>query len=157
MIALFFNQLRTNSRDIPHRCQDWQAFDTAPDLSISSFRDGPLENLWGGGGGGRSTKKIFAQGKIERKKNPWTPINPKKYSCYGLKMIHTRNLITKKYSCGSKIPLPSPITFLMVRPLGNSYYLLSFTSLREHPVFSALVCGSQANYLPFSIQCLSES
>ena len=29
------------------------------------IRDGPLENLWGGG---RSTKKIFAQGKIEWKK-----------------------------------------------------------------------------------------
>ena len=34
------------------------------------------------------------------------PINAKKYSCYGLKKIHTRNLITKKNSCGSKIPLP---------------------------------------------------
>ena len=32
------------------------------------------------------------------------------------KKIHTRNLMTKKNSCGSKIPLPS-ITFLMVRPL----------------------------------------
>ena len=52
---------------------------------------------------------------------------------------------------------PLPITFPMVRPLGNSYYLLSFTTLREHPVFLALDCGSQANYLPFSIQCLSES
>ena len=30
------------------------------------------------------------------KKNSCTPINPKKYSCYGLKQIHTRNLITKK-------------------------------------------------------------
>ena len=30
------------------------------------LRDGPLENLWeGGGAGGRSTKKIFAQGKIK--------------------------------------------------------------------------------------------
>ena len=29
------------------------------------FREGPLENLWGGR---RSTKKIFAQGKIKRKK-----------------------------------------------------------------------------------------
>ena len=29
------------------------------------FRDGPLENLWGRGGDGRSTKKIFAQGKIK--------------------------------------------------------------------------------------------
>ena len=28
------------------------------------IRDGPLENLWGGGGG-RNTKKIFAQGKIK--------------------------------------------------------------------------------------------
>ena len=42
------------------------------------------------------------------KKNSCTPINPKKYSCYGLKKIHTRNLITKKNSCGSKIPLPPP-------------------------------------------------
>ena len=34
------------------------------------------------------------------------------------KKIHTKNLITKKNSCGWKIPLPfSPITFLMVRPL----------------------------------------
>ena len=33
------------------------------------------------------------------------PINPKKYSCYGVKKIHTRNLVTKKNSCGSKIPL----------------------------------------------------
>ena len=40
------------------------------------------------------------------KKNSCTPINPKKYSCYGLKKLHTRNLITKKNSCGSKIPLP---------------------------------------------------
>ena len=62
----------------------------------------------GGGGrrGGRSTKKIFAQGKIKWKKNSCTPINPKKYSCYGLKKIHTRNLITKNNSCGSKIPHP---------------------------------------------------
>ena len=40
------------------------------------------------------------------KKNSCTPINPKKYSYYGLKNIHARNLITKKNSCGSKIPLP---------------------------------------------------
>ena len=32
--------------------------------------------------------------------------NPKKFSCYGLKKIHTRNLI--KNSCGSKISLPPP-------------------------------------------------
>ena len=33
-----------------------------------NIRDRPLENLSGGGGGGRSTKKIFAQGKIKWKK-----------------------------------------------------------------------------------------
>ena len=49
------------------------------------------------------------------KKNSCTLINPKKYSCYGLKNIRTSSLITKKNSCGSKIPLP-PITFLRVRP-----------------------------------------
>ena len=42
------------------------------------------------------------------KKNSCKPINPKKYSCYGPKKIRTWNLITKKYSCGSKIPLPPP-------------------------------------------------
>ena len=42
------------------------------------------------------------------KKNSCTPINPEKYSCYGLKKIHTKNLITKKNSCGSKIPPPPP-------------------------------------------------
>ena len=40
------------------------------------------------------------------KKNSCTPINPKKYSCYGLKKIHARNLITKKNSCRSKFPVP---------------------------------------------------
>ena len=40
------------------------------------------------------------------KSNSCTLNNPKKYSCYGLKKIDTRNLITKKHSCGSKISLP---------------------------------------------------
>ena len=39
------------------------------------------------------------------------PINPKKYSCYGLKKIHTRNLITKKNSCRLKIPPPPKKNF----------------------------------------------
>ena len=30
---------------------------------LALFREGPLENFWGGGG--RSTKKIFAQWKIQ--------------------------------------------------------------------------------------------
>ena len=61
------------------------------------------------------------------KKNSCMPIDPKKYSCYGLKKIHTRNLITKKYSYGSKIPLP-PLTFLMVRPLSPASALSCFAS-----------------------------
>ena len=70
------------------------------------LRDGPLGNLWGGGGGGRGTKKKNSpKGKLNEK-NSHTPINPRKYSCYGLKKIHTRNMITKKNSCGSKIPPP---------------------------------------------------
>ena len=40
------------------------------------------------------------------KKNSCTPLNPKKYSCNGLNKIHAKNLITKKNSCNSKIPLP---------------------------------------------------
>ena len=44
------------------------------------------------------------------KKNSCTPINPKKYSCNGLNKIHAKNLITKKNSCSSKIPLP-PLNF----------------------------------------------
>ena len=32
------------------------------------LRDGPLENLWGGGGRAKYKKKKFAQGKIKRKK-----------------------------------------------------------------------------------------
>ena len=75
--------------------------------AFSQCRDGPLENLWGGGGCGRSTKKYSRKGKLNDK-NSCTPINPKKYSCYGLKKIHTRNLITKGNSCGSKIPLSPP-------------------------------------------------
>ena len=69
-----------------------------------TVRDWPLENLWGGRANYK--KKIRARENLIIKKNSCTPINPKKYSCKGLKKIHTRNLITKKNSCGSKIPLP---------------------------------------------------
>ena len=74
--------------------------------AFSQCRDGPLENLWGGVAG-EVPKKYSRKGKLNEK-NSCTPINPKKYSCYGLKKIHTRNLITKRNSCGSKIPLPPP-------------------------------------------------
>ena len=91
------------------------------------IRDGPLENLWLGGGGGANYKKyIYIRARENwMTKNSCTPINPKKYSCYGLKKIHTRNLITKINSCCSKIPLLPPITFQMVRPLKHCIMRLS--------------------------------
>ena len=52
-------------------------------------------------------KKYSRNGKLNEK-NSCTPINSKKYSCYGLKKIYTRNLIRKKNSCGSEIPLSPP-------------------------------------------------
>ena len=91
---LIFNQswfmLLSNSYDV-----NWRS---------GQVRDGPLENLWGGGRA-KYKKKNSRKGKLNEK-NSCTPINPKKYSCYGLKKIHTRNLLTKKNSCGSRIPLP---------------------------------------------------
>ena len=57
------------------------------------------------------------------KKDSCTPINPKKYSCYGLKKIHTRNLSSFDNETkflrleNSPPPPPRPRSFLMVRPL----------------------------------------
>ena len=72
------------------------------------LRDGRLENLWGGD----EVRQL-------------TPINPKKYSCYGLKKTHTRNLITKKNSCGSKIPNtpPPPENFCLWNPKCGKIFL----------------------------------
>ena len=46
-----------------------------------NLRDGPLENLWGAG---EVQKNCSRNGKLSEK-NSCTPINPKKYSCHGLK------------------------------------------------------------------------
>ena len=71
---------------------------------VERLRDGPLENLLGAGEG----QKKYSRKEKLNEKNSCTQINPKKYSCYDLKKIHTRNLVTQKNSCGSKIPLTSP-------------------------------------------------
>ena len=43
---------------------------------------------------------------------------PANLSCYGLKKIYTRNLVTKKIPAARRFPFPPPpITFLIVRPL----------------------------------------
>ena len=71
-----------------------------------SVRDGPVENLWG-------------RGEVSQ-------LTLTKYSCYGLKKIHTSNLITKKIPAARKFPSPPPrsITFLMVRPLAPFFRLI---------------------------------
>ena len=71
----------------------------------------------GVGVGAKYKKKYTRKGKLNEK-NSCTPINPKKYSCHGLKKINPRNLLT--------------ITFLMVRPLRVSYVV--------HGEFFLLVC-----------------
>ena len=43
-----------------------------------------------GGGGVRSTNNIYSRKGKLNENNSWTPINSKKYSCYGLKKIQTR-------------------------------------------------------------------
>ena len=76
--------------------------------------------MGGGGGEGEVQKKYSRKGKLNEK-NSCTPINPKTYSFYGLRKIHTRNLIKKQKFLRLKNSPPSPITFLMVRPLGFFY------------------------------------
>ena len=67
-----------------------------------------------GGGAGEEQKQYSRKGKLNEKKNHARQLILKKYSCYGLKKIHTRNLVTKKIPAARKFPSP-PITFLMVR------------------------------------------
>ena len=55
--------------------------------------------------GGRSTKKYSRKGKLNEKIHA-RQLTLQKYSCYDLKKNHARKLITKKNSCGSKIPHP---------------------------------------------------
>ena len=56
------------------------------------------------------------------------------------KKIHTRNSITKKNSCRSKIPLPRPTTFLMVRPLSYEFKLSVQRSNHK------AICASRDNF-----------
>ena len=76
------------------------------------LRDGPLEKLLGGGGGG--VQKNIRAGKINEKKFMRQPINPKKYSCYDLKKFIQGIGYPQKIPAARKFPTP-PKTFLMVR------------------------------------------
>ena len=68
-----------------------------------------------GRGGGEYKKNIGAR-ENKMKKNSCTPINPKKYSCYGLKNWYKEFDNEKIFLRLENSPSP-PITFLMVRPL----------------------------------------
>ena len=77
------------------------------------------------------------------KKNSCTPINPKKYSCNGLNKIHAKNLITKKNSCSSKIPL-SPHNFangLSLRYLSEPWCFLLCSTVHVLFLFSYFCRG----------------
>ena len=63
--------------------------------------------MGGGGGGGEVPKKYSRKGTLNEKKS-CTLINPKEYSCYGLKKIHARNLITKKKNPAARKFRPPP-------------------------------------------------
>ena len=51
---------------------------------LASLREGPLENIWGGERASEVQKKYSRKGKLNEK-NSRTQVNPKKYSCYGIK------------------------------------------------------------------------
>ena len=60
-----------------------------------------------GGGRAKYKKQIRARENLIQK-NFCTPINPKKYSCKGLKKNSYKEFDNEKNSCGSEIPLPPP-------------------------------------------------
>ena len=61
-----------------------------------------------GRGGGEVQKKNSRKGKLNENKIHARQLILKDIHALAEKKIHTRNLITKKNSCGSKIPLPPP-------------------------------------------------
>ena len=62
-------------------------------LTDTPFKGGTSRKLLEGGGkADEVTKKYSRKGKLKEKKFMHS-INPKKYSCYGLKKILTRNLV----------------------------------------------------------------
>ena len=60
------------------------------------------------GGGGEVQKNIYSRKGKLNEKNLCTPINPKKYSCYGLKLKFMKEFDNEKNFRGTKIPHPPP-------------------------------------------------
>ena len=87
---------------------EWRDF--SPSFMTDDLVCHSIRKLMGGGRRAKYKKKI-AQGEIKWKKILARQLTLKNIHAMAYKKIHTRNLITKKNSCGSKIPLPpSPIT-----------------------------------------------
>ena len=101
----------------------------SPDLGMGHWK-----SYWGGGG--NEVLKKSCKGKL-REKNSCTASSPeknvlaygKKYSCKGN--------VNEKNSCSSKFSHPSPLKFLMVRPLNLSKELGRLGGDRgcKHPAF----------------------
>ena len=53
-------------------------------------------------------KKIYSRKAKLNEKNLCTPINPKKYSCYGLKLKFMKEFDKEKISAAQKFPTPPP-------------------------------------------------
>ena len=96
-----------------------------------------------GGGQAKYKKKYSREGKLNGK-NSCMPINPKKYSCYSLKKIHTRNLIMKKNSCCSKIRhFPHNFSngpYLMLE-LGGILHMIAHVHMCAVMTETALICS----------------
>ena len=76
---------------------------------FNKVRDGPLDILWGGRA---KYKKNIRARENEMKKNSCTPINPKKYSCYGLKKNSYKEFDNeKKFLRLENSPPPPPHNF----------------------------------------------
>ena len=76
-----------------------------------NVRDGPLENLWGGGGASEVEKKYSRKGKLIEKKNSCTSINPKKIFILWPKRNSYKEFDNKKKflrKIPRKFPSPSP-------------------------------------------------
>ena len=68
--------------------------------------------LRGGGAGAKYKKRYSRKGKLNGKKNSCTPINPKKYSFYGLKLKFMKEFDNEKKFPRLQIPhRPLPHNF----------------------------------------------
>ena len=65
--------------------------------------------LRGGGAGAKYKKRYSRKGKLNGKKNSCTPINPKKYSFYGLKLKFMKEFDNEKKFPWLKNPPPPPL------------------------------------------------